>query len=119
MIDAHFVWEVTTPLLFHWNALRTLPDRVRIHSATSFAILYVLVVTWPPLLLSCGNCQVADSGPTCQRSKDMEGTSHVSLHRDRVKGSTPPWERPHRLRARFYNDIHGLSGSPDLTQRGL
>ena len=119
MIDTHIVWGVPAPLLFHWNILRTLPDRVRIDSATSFAILYVLVVTWPQFLLSCGNCQVADSGPTCQRSKDIEGTSHVSLLRDRVRGSTPPLKKPHRLLARSHKDIHGLSGLPNLTQRGL
>ena len=80
MIDAHSLWEAITGLLFHWLALRTLPDTVRIGRAKLFAILEV---TWLPFLLLKLTLCVRE-GVTWKANRTFHFIG------DCVKGSTPP-----------------------------
>ncbi len=113
------MWESTMPFSFHRNASRTPPNWIRVGSAKSFAILCMLVVTWSIFLLCYWNCKATNSGPTCQRRKNIQRTSRVSLHRESYEGLHTTIKKPHRLLAHFYKGKQGLSGLPNLTQRGL
>ena len=83
MIDAYSLWEAITGLLFHWLALRTLPDRVRTGRVKPFAILCALEVTWLQLPLLKLTLRVR-GGVTWKANRTFHAIG------DCVKGSTPP-----------------------------